>query len=216
MLTIRSKMYWCIGTYGCNGSATRDIRVQRLRHKIALLARSWRQYRDEKLALTNMKNDCCLSLLGPQASTATHVICALNGLPTAPTPNASDFALCIDWHKQWRKLLSLQSKQMLDMLSMADSILQDAAHETHLMCERSVARPPPDLSDLSNSDDESSDDDETTAGAAAASPALPEPCDHAPGSPGTQAFNDVPDVCASGYAPTIMRAYATPEMRGFF
>ena len=102
---------------------------------------------------------------------------------------------------------------MLDLLSMADSILRNAAHETHLMCERSVVRPPPDLSDLSDSDDESSDGDKTATSAASASPEFPEPCDHVPDSLGAQAsnsssawafhdnaddFNDVPDKCPLG------------------
>ena len=106
-----------------------------------------------------MKIDRCLSLLGskpPQPCMSSLLSMALL-LLTLHQPNASAFALALDRHKQRRKLVSLQSKQMLDMLSMADSILRDAAHETHLMCERSVARPPPDLSDLSDSDDESSE-----------------------------------------------------------
>ena len=78
---------------------------------------------------------------------------------------------------------------MLDLLGMADAILRDAAHETHLMCERSVARPPPDLSDLSDSDDESSDGDESATSAASASPEFPDPCDHVPDSSGAQANN---------------------------
>jgi hypothetical protein len=78
--------------------------------------------------------------------------------------------------------VSQQSKRMLDLLSMADSVLQNAAHKMHLMCERSVVRPPPDLSDLSDSDDESSDGDDTATSAASASPEFPEPCDHVPDS----------------------------------
>ena len=78
---------------------------------------------------------------------------------------------------------------MLDLLSVADAILRDAAHETHLMCERSVAHPPPDLSDLSDSGSESSDDDKSASSAASSSPDLPDPCDHAPGSSGAQANN---------------------------
>jgi hypothetical protein len=120
---------------------------------------------------------------------------------------------------------------MLDLLSMADAILRDAAHETHLMCERSVACPSPDLSDLSDSDDDSSDGDESATSAASASPEFPAPCDHVPDSSGAQAsnsssswaahadsdnFGDVPDMCPLGYTPTITRVYATPEMHVFF
>jgi hypothetical protein len=86
------------------------------------------------------------------------------------------------------------------------------------MCERSVVRPPTDLSDLSDSDDESSDGDETATSAASASPEFPEPCDHVPDSSGAQTsnlssawaihddnddFSDVPDKCPLGYTPTI-------------
>ena len=121
---------------------------------------------------------------------------------------------------------------MLDLLGMADAILRDAAHEMHLMCERSVAHPPPDLSDLSDSDDDPSDGDGSATDAASASPDFPEPCNHVPDSSGVQTnsssspwaahagggtFDDVPDICPLGYTPTtITRVYATPEMRVFF
>jgi hypothetical protein len=211
----------------------RDRRIQRLRDKIAMLAMSWRRYRDEDLTMSSVKINSLLSLLGSNASTDMNVIFALEGPPafSSSPPNASAFAMHLSWHKQRRSFVSMQSNRMLGLLGTADSILRDAAHETHLMCERSVARPLPDLSDLSDSGNESSDDDKSTVSTTSSSPDLPDQCDHAPGSSGARAnnsssawnvdddsycFDDVPDRCPSGYTPAITRKYATPEMQHFF
>ena len=163
-------------------------------------------------------------------------VLALEGPPTvdSSSPNASALALLLVRYKQQRTSVSEQTKLMLDMLGGADSVLRLAAHETHLVCERSVVRPPPDLSDLSDSDDDTSDGGEAFTDAGSVSPEFPEPCDHVPDTSGPQAsnsdsawachddgndddaFSDVPDTCPLGYTPTITRVYATPEMRAFF
>jgi hypothetical protein len=54
--------------------------------------------------------------------------------------------------------------------------------------------PLPDLTDHSDSDYESDDDDDTAAGAATTTPDLPAHCEHAPCSPGAQAFDEVPSA----------------------
>jgi hypothetical protein len=129
-----------------------------------------------------MKIYRCLSLLGPRASDAMHVIFALNGPPTirsprltTPTPNASGYALCLNWHMQRRELVSRESAQLLRTQRRDDSILKDPACKTHIMCERSVAQLLPDLSDLSDSNDGSSSAGETPAGTAFAARSLMQP-----------------------------------------